>query len=485
MLVFSTKIPLKSDVTQETCLRLFVDWVTRSPNYPIDSIPYDFSSREDYKIESENITFSIGHYRDDGVELTACRLENRETRAIWYNDCIFLSEPDGKTLLIQLNCDRLDFDAQLPRIHKPYIVRLFVESGYCRNDAGLPVCAEPVPVTDGNFETCARVMRCECGNVMPVVYVSRDLYWDPIFGAQYIARHLGGVAHVLLETDRDTALRLRAVTDGRNAHNGYIGVYFPNSPYYRLFRLSDFSDYHRMGTEVIHSVWQALINRIDSSKYNWNQIKALQARQKMREWESISAHDQQSLQNFVDTFDSENRELRDKLDVLSLQNADLSRQIAGLRAQNESLREAMQAGRGSRGDGVLSPGAEKEFYPGELNDLLVSILGQLQGRFEPGSRPECLIGSLLAANPPAGECRRILDALKVVFSGDGRLNSAGKSTLASLGFTLEEDGGTHYKLTFHDPRYLFSVAKTPSDHRGGKNLYSEISRMIDVNKKII
>lgn len=50
------------------------------------------------------------------------------------------------------------------------------------------------------------------------------------------------------------------------------------------------------------------------------------------------------------------------------------------------------------------------------------------------------------------------------------------------GKTIED--GTHYKITFHDPRYMFTVSKTPGDHREGKNLISDICKAIDISWKI-
>ena len=55
------------------------------------------------------------------------------------------------------------------------------------------------------------------------------------------------------------------------------------------------------------------------------------------------------------------------------------------------------------------------------------------------------------------------------------------NNLKKCGFKVEEDG-PHYKLIFHDERYIFMVSKTPSDYREGNNLYSDISKIIDIEK---
>ena len=45
-----------------------------------------------------------------------------------------------------------------------------------------------------------------------------------------------------------------------------------------------------------------------------------------------------------------------------------------------------------------------------------------------------------------------------------------------MGFTITEDG-KHYKLTYkNDPRYMITIAKTPSDTRAGSNNAARINR---------
>ena len=54
MLVFSTRLPLKDEITQEECLPLFIKWVINSPNYSIDAV-------EKYKqiVFYKNLGFSL------------------------------------------------------------------------------------------------------------------------------------------------------------------------------------------------------------------------------------------------------------------------------------------------------------------------------------------------------------------------------------------------------------------------------------------
>lgn len=471
MLVFSTRLLLKDHVTQEMCLKLFIEWITGSKHYAINEITYDLSSQDDYRIEQDNAVFSIGHYNDENIKLAACRLENKEAKAVWFNDCIFVDEGHNKAVLIQLNCNLIDYNTQLPDVHKPYIVRKFVDSGYCADDAGLPVLDIPIIANDDTINLISKIMNFETQNKMPVVYVSCDYGDQPKINASFLARQLSGVAHVFLETSRKTSLKLREMTDGKNVHNGYVGIYFPGS-YCERFNVDSFNYYKEAGYAIIDSVWQALINRIDSSVYNWSQIMTLQAKQRMMQ---MKAANQEELVLYANTFDSENNELRSKIE-------DLNEQNANLRARLEALQYAVNSEQSGE---FLRMGVEPDLYPGEHNDLLRSILTQVQHYYDSTSRAHNIIDALLEANPSVGECKRILSTIKGIFSGGARLKTSDKSKLKDLGFEILEDGASHYKLVFHDSRYMFTVAKTPSDHREGKNLYSDICRVIDIDKKIL
>lgn len=317
MLVFSTRIPIRADVSKEDCLQLFIEWINKSPHYDINISEYDFDSASDYEYTSESVTFSVKHYWDTNIELTACRLENREASVIWINDCVFVSEKGIKSLLIQLNCNRTDYGTNLPTIHKPYIVRKIIESGFCDEDGGIPVVDYPIEADDIYYEICASIMNGHHLYTMPVVYISCDYWGNYAISPQYLARKLSGTAHVFIEKSPETAQRLRKDTDGNNAYTGYIGIYFPNTQHCQKFGLEYYSDYKAMSKDIISSVWRSLTNQTDASMFTWNQIGMLQIRQKVKEQEGVQKDLAKEMSVFVETFDAENKELREKIDELN------------------------------------------------------------------------------------------------------------------------------------------------------------------------
>lgn len=473
MLVFSTKLPLKSDVSYQTCIELFIQWITQSEHYPINSISYDINSHSDFTVTDGTVTFSISHYADNQIELTACRLENREDDTVWVNDCIFLQKGNTKALLIQLNCNLLTFNIQLPTIHKPYIVRLFVEGGYCGCDGSITIGDTPIISDDTTFELCTKIMTGNANLAMPVVYISCDYWGGTSISAEYLARQLSGVAHVFVEKKSEISMKLKESTTGRNVYNGYVGIYLPGSTYCEKFSLTYYENDRTMGRAIIDSVWSALINQVDASVYNWNQIMTLQAKQKMAHWKNMSTASKEELDKFLNSFDSENDELKKKIDSLNSQNQKLHLQLDAQRTATEAARVG----------GFYALGQEQDLYPGEHSDLLYSILSQVHKIYDEKSRAHSIITSLLQANPFVGQGKQILEELKRILGSDGRLTAAKKRSLEDLGFTIREEGA-HYKITFHDSRYMFTIAKTPSDHREGKNLFSDICKKLDIYKKI-
>lgn len=475
MLVFSTRLPIKDEVTEQKCLSLFVEWLNGSPHYSADGISIDVNSHDDYDYINGNITFSVRHYKDESVELSACRLQNKEDNLIWDNDCIFVNSHGNKSLLIQLNCNRTDFRTELPLIHKPYIVRMFVEKGYCSLDGDIPVIDKPIIAGKSNYEVYRDIMCGRHSFQMPVVYISKDYWGETAVDPAYLARQLSGVAHVFLEESYDIATKLQEDVNGNNAYLGYVGIYFPGTQYCQRHGLMYYNnDYRKMCKGIIDDVWDALMNCADSTQFNWNQILALQARQKMTKMQNVSDQSKAELDEYIETFDREKKELEDKV-------AELNQKVLSLRAERDGLLVAR--GATSKEGLFYCIGSEGELYSGERNDLLYSILSQSLKNFEKGTRPYCIIQSLLAANPRSGACEKIIQGVRAIFRSGEKLTKTMKGQLKDLGFVIEEDG-SHYKIVFGDPRYMFIVAKTPSDCRGAKNLAGTICRTLDVEKKI-
>ena len=82
-----------------------------------------------------------------------------------------------------------------------------------------------------------------------------------------------------------------------------------------------------------------------------------------------------------------------------------------------------------------------------------------------------------------GEGEKIARSIRDLFGRGCRMNSSEQARLKDLGFTVIDEG-PHFKLQFHDGRYTFSIPRTPSDHREGKNTASDICKAIAIERKL-
>ena len=127
---------------------------------------------------------------------------------------------------------------------------------------------------------------------------------------------------------------------------------------------------------------------------------------------------------------------------------------------------------------TMAGGEEREFYAGERSDAILFALKHGRKNLAPDGRRVHLIDGFLQANTPTEVGADLEDSLKEAFAKSGDLGQSQRRTLEELGFVVEE-AGKHWKVLYHgDGRYTFSIGKTSSDHRAGKNLASTIIKKL-------
>lgn len=469
MLLFCTTLPLKDEATPGSCVQLFSDWVSGSPYYPVFELDVEKATTEEFEFRQDGFAFRITHYHDDTAHVTACRLENFRDNMLWLSDCVYIDAGGSKRAHIQVKCNRYDYSTQIADAKTPNIVKMLVSSGLCRNDDWMPTSAKPIAATMDNLQAVASLMTGQGSHAMPVVYLSSD-GWDLPLDPDITARNLAGLAHVLVEQDTSIGQQLMRMTQGRNAYGGYAALYMPGSDNRYLFRRSSYPSARALNDAIRRTLLQCLINRWDSSDFGWEQIRIKQNRQRLEQ----AAHAHQSeMDGWIEAFDAEGQELRDKINDLTRQlehaNAELSRYHARMPAQEQN--------------GFFGRGSEPELLEGEYNDLLCNVLSYCRRLYPEDSRALTLIDSMLEANPRVGECERIMQEIKRIIGPGEALNGSKRSDLEHLGFRFIDGGKTHIKMYFRDKRYQFAYSTSPSDSRGGKRKVAEIRNRLDVEWK--
>lgn len=473
--LFFTRIRLKNDTDVKIVWNIINDWLVGSPHYGIDCINY--SNQEVYQQEFNTCSISILSQATEAEQVFALRFVNRESHNIWTTDCIYLAKDGIKLFTVSLSCLSKDYSSILPKIHKPYIIKKIIEANICYDCGYFPITDSPIYLSEEQLELCAKIMRGEISTNLPVTYVSYDSYNPTAYSVDEkdLAVKLSGISHVLVEPDKDFALKLKKISNGNNAYNGYIGIYYPNTTYREIISYSDFFnngylDKMQMAHAIRKTVQQSIINHNNSYTYSWDSLLASYHLRKLHSAEEKSFEAKKDLDDFIEAFDAEQKKKDEIISSLQLQ---LDRQ--------NSIIESFKHKSDSQNSILFDKSGISEFYPGELNDLIISILSQAQNKIEPDTRLYELLSQLLSLNKFMGTGKVIFNDIEKALSSKSL--STRRSTLEKCGFTIEK--GSHDKIFFHNPKYCFTLANSPSDHRGQKNMLTDILKKINVYRKIM
>ena len=174
------------------------------------------------------------------------------------------------------------------------------------------------------------------------------------------------------------------------------------------------------------------------------------------------------MQDYVAAFDAEIAAKDERLEGMN-------RELQRLRAETYRYEHA-----GELGDSTISMnhGDEREFYVGERRDAIMAALDQGRKYLTENGRRAHLVEDILRANDATDVGADLEASLKDTFAESGDLGHNQRRTLEDLGFVVEK-AGKHWKASYHgDGRYVFTVGKTGSDHRAGKNLASTIIKKL-------
>ena len=123
-------------------------------------------------------------------------------------------------------------------------------------------------------------------------------------------------------------------------------------------------------------------------------------------------------------------------------------------------------------------GEEQEYYAGEIRDTILSALERARSSARTDGRRQHLVDDLLQANDRSDFEEEFEEELKGALSTMTTFGTEQRALLEKLGFSVQ-DGGKHVKAVFRgDGRYTFTISKTSSDHRAGKNLVSQIRQTL-------
>ena len=303
---------------------------------------------------------------------------------------------------------------------------------------------------------------------------------DPVTLWKLISK-LKGVAHILVEESVRLNSVIREGCGDQNEYNGRIGVYYPNRALlHKRFHYRNYSGQDDfLLNKVVRNVLQYSNRQIIDDLYTWLGVNnsLLRDRYQSQREERIAAEadkakaiqEHQEISDLLSSTDEEIQSYRDQIDLLTHEND-------RLRAENAGLHDKLMS---ADREPLLYAGDEDDFYEGELKDVLLAAIEDMLPNTAEGSRRRAVLRDVLKANGYRRLGEEKAKELKAILKGYKQMTPNMKRELEGMGFVFDEADKTHYKVYYYgDNRYQFTLAKTPSDHRSGANISSDIIKAV-------
>ncbi len=491
MLLFSTILDIDGKMTKDDFIQLVIEWNQGSSheNNVIKGI--EWNGERNIRYGTDDLWMDIQEYRNQNI--IAVRYEKCETDGVvWDSDYIM----NFKDMKMAVRLDRSYLEEALavdPKFSTPHIITLLIKKGYLKKDHGLEVLRTPLMINEDNMNILTDVINGQSRYRLPVVFISKTFYDDPV-DVFRLAGRLKGVAHVLVQESNCTNIKLRSACDSKNEYYGAIGIYYPRHGIGHrkyLYRRSEGFDVI-LAEKVIRSVIQYGNAQMVNPLYTWQGVNnALLRDRYISQKEERSAADAErrlalyNLFTMKSELEQKEASMREKAISDAKAEADkilegfeddmqrmqdeitrLSNQVERLEFENQGLRTKLDSNTDTP---ALHMGIEDDFYHGEVKDLLLATLSDGLKNIAPKTRRYDVVQGIIKSNDYQHIGEQRAAKVKTVLTSYSGMTPKVKKVLEEVGYQITHDGG-HYKATYYgDGRYTVIHGATPSDGRSGKN----------------
>ena len=463
MLSFATEFPVR-DSTADDFVASVRTWLIGSPhtalrNEHFDSIP--FEGQWNIEVGREQVEMLM--IRSGEQETAAVRYIARDGSLEWTTTVVFSRNGDS---WVGLRTARESYSAQLklPAALKPHVVKTILNNLKGGLDGESYVSDKPVLLGLNDVNMTTRLMNGDADNYLPIVYMSCSFTGGHPVDPAPLARVLAGMAHVLVEPDREFSRMLQINVGSRNVYGGRVGVYWPNGERSVYFINDQMPSDGAVRKTLCGDIRTALLNRRSLSRITWSQAEAQIAR---KAFNTLRAAGSDNIEEYVAAFDSE----------IAIRESQLGEAEAEIQRLKSQLR-TVDGGGGSQKGVRLDTGGEQSYFDGEVTETLRDALIRASENEQDGGRRQHLIQSIVSLMPVSDSMKHRRDVLKNALGQYKSMTRDARKALEDLGFAITDDG-KHIKLVYmQDGRYTFILPKTGGDGRGGMNSVSDIAKRV-------
>jgi hypothetical protein len=466
MINYATQFPIEYSRNTDDIVSAAIQWITASPHSKIKQeslkIPDNYAEAV-VKTGTESVTIgraAMGKSTISSLQWVQVDGSNLE----WTSTIVARKNEFQHLVSVQISCEALSSAALLPLPKKPRIIHKIIKELGGGQDGHIPITDMPFILEDGDEKIAAALIHGTGDNRLPIVYVSKNYRGRYIVFPKTLSKALSGLAHVVVEPSVAFSLKLRQFTGSRNAYGGTIGVYWPDNNMRKLFYINErTTNSDCIQRDIVNHIRIVLSNRRQDPTCSWLYYKEALA---TINYNNIKESSENKINDYFSTADSE-------ISAKSARIMEQETEIQKLTAEIKRLNSQSQIQ-----NAILNVGEERDYYAGEIHDIILNALTAALMQYPSETRKHHIIKDIIKSNTAVGEatalCSQIKSLLKTYTCMDSKICHA----LEKLGFKVSDDG-KHHKAVFHnDRRYTFSISKTGSDHRGGKNLASDITKKL-------
>ena len=485
--VFISKIALKEEITKKEIYSVIKTWLENGPNYKM-ILAYNENDETYFAqgiTKNGSLKLAIVSTYLNSSDIFGCHFENIEENNCWVTDCIHVKNDKNNIFTVKLSCKTKSY-SKFPKVHKPYLIKLLMEKGYCQDNDLFPITDKPIRLKKDQLKYCADIMLGKIETTLPVVYVSMDICREELYAVDVdkLAQLLSGLAHVIVEPDYDFSRLLTNISKKRNPINGYIAIYFPNTSYKKTVPV--YEDGHRINEkelkEKIYSILvETSLNCAKTADLNWESLQVQLTKFKYENQKSETNKTTKELDDFLYACDEEIDGLKKQIDDLNLKIENKEQENFKLQSKIDGIKTQLENSKTKCNSPTLNfiKGDLKELTADEIKETIINALIQCLDKLDKNGRPFNILTEFLDKNKLTGCCKNfyadICSALKEK-SFESR-----RKQLEKLGFVIDKDD--HDKIKIDGIDELFTLAGSGSDYRGPENAYHDILKKIDVYAK--
>ena len=461
MLTFNTQFPVNESKTIEDLLETVKIWILESPHskLPKEDI-LRISYGNDYNIKSPSESIQLLHLKRDNHELLGVKHTTTQESIRWTTEISGSKKEFSFWISIQVSCDNSVPTHKIPNTKKPHIIKLILNNLGGGTDGEIQVSSHAKCLNSKQIELAKEIINGASSNLMPVIYASAGNNDSPAINTEELAYHLSGMAHLIIEPNRDFSFDLRHETGRKNAYGGAVAIYWPEGlGRYLFLPWGKYENPKQIELEAKQVIKTALLSMRPLKDCNWQHITEQKSRIAL---DALKSSGSSRIEEYIEHFDTEIQSLRDEVLKLERENSRLNSQ-------------AFYRSNDQQSDSINIPSEESDLYHGEHQDIVIDALEALLAQTpEKHKRRRDVISGILKKNKKTGKRKALIKEVKEILNQYQKMDDRTKKSLERLGFEIISEDN-HYKLVFNcDHRYHIPIAKTPSDFRSGKNTASDL-----------